>query len=225
MNFVYVTDLADLPHLDSAKYINLVSEYKRNRIKNMKTKSMASNVVGDLLARYLLELRLKSVCIVPGKRGKPELLSGDMQFNLSHSGSLVVCALGNEPIGVDVEKMRIVERAESLAKRSFSLAEFKMLSQTPNPEKFRKLLKLWVLKESFFKMCNQPLNPRKVSFAEQQTKQAFEMMIGEKLRFFEQFEVEGYFIAVCSSNKKIREIKKIKLVDLINYWETGESEI
>jgi 4'-phosphopantetheinyl transferase len=195
----------------------------------MKPNSMASSVVSDLLIRYLLESQLKAVCIVPKERGKPKLSTpepspNNLQFNLSHSSSLVVCALGDEPIGVDVEKMRVVERAESLAKRFFSFTEFKMLSQIPNPGKSKQFLELWTLKESFFKMCNQPLNPRKISFAEQQTKQTFEMVIDGKLCFFERLIFENYFIAVCSGSKRVREIKRIKLVDLIDYWETRESE-
>ncbi|MDR2817200.1 MAG: 4'-phosphopantetheinyl transferase superfamily protein [Oscillospiraceae bacterium] len=229
MDFVYVVDSADLPHLDYTRYINLISEYKRDRIRELKPRSMANSIVSDLLIRYLLELRLKAVRIAPKERGKPELWStghspSNLQFNLSHSGSLIACVLGSEPVGVDVEKMRVVERAESLAKRFFSFAESKMLNQIPDPEKSGQLLRLWTLKESFFKMCNQPLNPRKISFAEQQTKQTFEMVIGKRLCFFEQLKFGNYFVAACGGSKKAREIKKIKLADLINYWETRESE-
>jgi 4'-phosphopantetheinyl transferase len=40
---------------------------------------------------------------------KPVLPGSDLYFSIAHSGSLVVCAIGNIPLGVDVERVRAIE--------------------------------------------------------------------------------------------------------------------
>ncbi len=64
----------------------------------------------------------------------------DLCFSLSHSGSLVLCAIGSLPCGADVQEPRIL--SERVLRRCFDPRE---LSET-DP------ITLWCLKESFIKM-------------------------------------------------------------------------
>ncbi len=40
------------------------------------------------------------------QRGKPYFPSPRCQFNLSHSGTLALCALSDRPVGVDIQMVR-----------------------------------------------------------------------------------------------------------------------
>lgn len=47
-----------------------------------------------------------TVATAPG--GKPYAVGVDAQFSLSHSGGLLLCAVGKAPVGADVERERTV---------------------------------------------------------------------------------------------------------------------
>ncbi len=73
-----------------------------------------------------------------GKPFFPEL--PDLFFSLSHSGSLVLCAVGDSPCGADVQEPRVL--SDRLLRRCFSPEELAAADPAA----------LWCLKESFIKM-------------------------------------------------------------------------
>ncbi|MFI3251374.1 MAG: 4'-phosphopantetheinyl transferase superfamily protein [Eubacteriales bacterium] len=68
-------------------------------------------------------------------------------FNLSHSKEFVVCALGETPLGVDIQCCRV--GSPSLIKRVCSAEEVAWLATQPNQG--LGFACLWTLKESFVK--------------------------------------------------------------------------
>ena len=73
-----------------------------------------------------------------GKPFFPEL--PDLFFSLSHSGLLVLCAVGDSPCGADVQEPRVL--SDRLLRRCFSPEELAAADPAA----------LWCLKESFIKM-------------------------------------------------------------------------
>ncbi len=80
-------------------------------------------MIGELLVRTLTNKKLKigNERIVWGKNhyGKP-YLNGypNYYFNISHSGEFVVCAISNNPVGIDIEQIKQIEY-EEIAKSFF----------------------------------------------------------------------------------------------------------
>lgn len=78
-----------------------------------------------------------------------------MQFNVSHTSSLIACGVVlNKPIGIDVEeKQRILKNSiSSFAKRYLSQREVEFLLTFSDPEIQRQeFIKLWTLKEAYVK--------------------------------------------------------------------------
>lgn len=58
--------------------------------------------------------------IVRGENRKPALKGGEVQFNLSHSGDVAVCAVSEFPVGADVE-LCVPRQTEALAARMFPM--------------------------------------------------------------------------------------------------------
>ncbi|MDP5292715.1 4'-phosphopantetheinyl transferase superfamily protein [Oceanimonas sp. CHS3-5] len=112
-----------------------------------------------LLGRYLLRQRLSQLLhhdpaafdISLNNRGKPELASGDWQFNLSHSGSLLALALSpRTAVGVDLETRRLdAPRIARLAGRYLAGAEQRRLANSPHPA--HDFQQLWTVKEAVLK--------------------------------------------------------------------------
>lgn len=86
-----------------------------------------------------------------GEHGKPFLpLRPDVQFSLSHSGTLAMCAVADKPVGCDVQ--RVSPRSLRLAERFFSPAEQRVIFSLPSDmEQQAMFYRIWTLKESFIK--------------------------------------------------------------------------
>ena len=89
-------------------------------------------------------------------RGKPGIdgLPGrtGIQFNLSHSGDLVMCAVGRgRRIGIDVEAIRPGIPIHAIARRFFSKAEGSALLQHAGHDLVRAFFGCWTRKEALLK--------------------------------------------------------------------------
>lgn len=81
--------------------------------------------------------------------GKPFLAHfPKVHFSLSHSGHWSVCAVGDHPLGVDVELPRCTP---AIARRFFRPEEVECLWELPEPMITDQLNRLWTAKEAFVK--------------------------------------------------------------------------
>lgn len=114
-----------------------------------------------ILARYLSQApdRLHYVF---GPNGKPSLSSqfeaSGLRFNLAHSGdlALVAVALGRD-VGVDIEQVRPLPDADSIAERHFSPSERRALAKLPAAERQAAFFNIWTCKEALIKATGQGL--------------------------------------------------------------------
>lgn len=94
--------------------------------------------------------------IVTDALSKPVFASCPLQFNLSHSGQRVMCALSAFPVGCDVEKTG--PAGPEIANRFFHKDEILALNACETPEARADMFyRLWTLKESFIKCTGQGL--------------------------------------------------------------------
>ena len=86
------------------------------------------------------------------KYGKPSLVDGQLEFNLSHSGDLALLAITQErKIGVDVERMRTGISAGILGGHYFSKAEMVELQALPSEQREGAFFLCWTRKEAYIK--------------------------------------------------------------------------
>lgn len=116
-----------------------------------------------IVARAILRHELGTMLGVPAsqlelalsERGKPRLAGPSSgrrpRFNLSHSGELVVLAVSDDPVGVDVEAIRQVANADRLARRFFSPAERQAVAACCGERRDRAFLTIWTRKEAYLK--------------------------------------------------------------------------
>lgn len=133
-------------------------------------------VLGRLMARHLVGERCgvaPSVFrFVENEHGRPEIAHPDLErpirFNLSHSGGLVACVIGEAPqIGVDVERLDRPPVDRRVIQRYCSDDEQRALASMPDTLRHERFLELWTLKEAYVKArgtgLTLPLS--KISFA------------------------------------------------------------
>jgi 4'-phosphopantetheinyl transferase len=94
-----------------------------------------------------------------GAKGKPSLPDSSIYFNLSHSKDVALYAVAREPLlGVDVEWIRPMSDAESIAKRFFSPAEYAEVMALDEKTRSLGFLNCWTRKEAYVKAVGDGLH-------------------------------------------------------------------
>ena len=142
-------------------YNDILSEDERERADRFRFSEYGNRFIA---ARACLRKILGTYCNTKpsdivfeyNEHGKPGIPEGsnleEIQFNLSHSGDLALCAITKErAVGIDIEFLRQVTRPEKILERFFSDRERAYYYSQPESMKIRAFLKLWTIKEALSK--------------------------------------------------------------------------
>ncbi len=120
-----------------------------------------------LLARYRADAP-ERVRFVYGDKGKPALdpsqgaplkANAPLSFNLSNSGDRAVIAVTrDQALGVDLEVLRPMPDAETIAERFFSRPERLALRAVPSTAKSEAFFRCWTRKEAYIKAVGDGLS-------------------------------------------------------------------
>ncbi|MGB3468258.1 MAG: 4'-phosphopantetheinyl transferase superfamily protein, partial [Cyclobacteriaceae bacterium] len=112
---------------------------------------IARGTLRKIVSRYL-NIEPNKLQFSYSERGKPYLPNTSILFNLSHSQDLALYAITTvNQIGIDLEYIRPMNDAESLAERFFSPQEYNLISQLPPQQKQETFFKIWTCKEAYLK--------------------------------------------------------------------------
>lgn len=135
-------------------------------------RALAEFVAGRRLIREVLGALLgvapREVILVESERGALSIDSTHatpLRFNLSHTEGLVVLAVAETDVGVDVEWLDRNGRTVELADRYFAPAETAALRALPTDQQRDRFFDLWTLKESYIKAQGLGLAVPLASFA------------------------------------------------------------
>lgn len=150
-------DIRNLTASDYEKYYALMTPTKRARVERFRyTADKERTVVGDMLARQLISKRCSidenNIRFQIGKHGKPYVAELSVYFNISHSGNIVVCAIDNKPIGIDVEQIRKID--SHLIKRVCTDKEQEYVLSVKDGNEtgmYKRFFEIWTSKEAYFK--------------------------------------------------------------------------
>lgn len=93
---------------------------------------------------------------VKNNYGKPMLATGELHFNISHSHGRFAVALSDEPVGVDIEQVRVAPHG--VAKRFFTRREAESIATDDD------FFTVWTAKESYIKYLGTGLKTPLSSF-------------------------------------------------------------
>ncbi|MGO5065622.1 4'-phosphopantetheinyl transferase superfamily protein [Clostridium sporogenes] len=211
---IYMVKILDISEKKLNFICSLIDTQKRQVIeKFINKKDKIRSLVGEILVRTIIaqKLNISNGNIIFGKNqyGKPYLIDyPKFKFNISHSGSFVVCAIDSKSIGIDIEEVRNIEY-EDIVKNFFSVSEFKYIIKQDVNCQLSKFYEMWVLKESYIKCCGQGLSiPLKSFSIDIEKYENIKVTINNeyKKHKFKIFDIDlGYKMAVCSLNNKISD--------------------
>lgn len=161
-NISEISSTADVHDLFS-----IISDERRERISRFRfEKDKLHCLFAGVLLRYALweKYGMRDYVIDKNDFGKPYLEDNkNVFFNLSHSGDWVILGLGEQNLGIDVEKMEDIDI--SIAEDFFADDECIYLSSLSEDERFDAFYTIWTLKESYTKNIGEGLSIPLDSFA------------------------------------------------------------
>ena len=187
-------------HLE--QLLPLLSGPERERaLRFRKREDRLRCAVGRVMIRALAAKRLgrADAAILISEYGKPYFTQEDApHFSLSHSGSLVVLASGDTPLGVDVEACRQIKWRELSS--FFSGEERAMLESAEYP--LACFYRIWIVREAFSKAVGLGLSLFEAAGAEINYQAATASFQGEKYRF-RTWEYPGYMLSICAHQVEV----------------------
>lgn len=160
----YKYDIRDLTDAEYNKWYSLISTDKQRRVDRFRFfDDKKRTVAGEMLARKAIaewcNVAPESIALGIKEHGKPYAKDLTLEFNISHSGDMVVCAVDDKPIGIDIEQIRPIDL--TVAKRICTDEELVYLfgctpteqdfTYTTNTEILTRFFELWTAKEAYGK--------------------------------------------------------------------------
>lgn len=206
--------------------LQFVEDSKKNRIEKLVIKKYKYKVLfSELLIRMIicdkLNLKNNQILIKKNEYGKPFLVNCEkFHFNISHSGEWIVCAVDNNVVGIDIEKISIVDYC-TIARTFFNKEESSFIFQGCVDEHLKNFYTIWTLKESYIKADGRGLSlPLKSFTIHIDRDRNIRLMKYNILKncFFKEFHIDlDYKISVCcSKNNFSSKIITITQNQLIN---------
>ena len=206
--------------LDLEKTYPILPESRQEKVDNFifdKDKKLSSGVY-LLLKKMLDEENIDDPIIETEKDGKPYISNYEnIHFNMSHAGRMVACAISDEEIGIDIEKIDPLIDMK-IAQTFFYNSEYDNIKKSDN--RVDQFFKYWVLKESYMKYTGLgfllDLDKFEIVIEDGETKvknQNPKLKENEDDVKFSYFDLNQYKLAICSENEA-DEILEYNLEDL-----------
>lgn len=167
----YQYNIQDLSDEKYIHYYSLMSEEKKRRVDRFRFEDdKKRTVVGEMLARRAISewcgVPEENIAFGVAEHGKPYVEDLNIEFNISHSADMVVCVVNDNPVGVDIEKIRPVDL--NTAKRIFSEEEIRYIFECiPDAEDYncylndavlQRFFEFWTKKEAYGKLIGKGIN-------------------------------------------------------------------
>lgn len=195
-----------------------VSAEMQNRVRKfMKVDDAYRSLIGNLMVRIILKERYGSSVgeleVGINAYGKPFLCGfPSFHYNISHSGEYVVCAVHEEEVGVDIEKVGPFDL--QLAMGLFTEEEYRDLLNAKE-DGIHAFYDIWTLKESYIKAIGKglsiPLNSFNVKKHNHDCIQLTDVLIGKPITDYscKQYTIDrDYSLSVCAHQANINQFNQ-----------------
>ena len=180
-------NILDLSDEEYQNFYSLMDDMRKQKVDILANeKNKKQTVAGEMLAKKTisnyLNISYDSIKIIEAENGKPFAENLDIHFNISHSDNIVVCAISETEIGIDIEKLRPINL--KVAKRFCSCEELnyifgfspcdKDFCFTENTEILTRFFEIYTKKESVVKYNGNGISDLKNAKISDKTKTFYE---------------------------------------------------
>lgn len=146
---IYKYNISDISQNEVETWFKEMSEERQHEVARILNENKRiSKIAADNLCRKAVS---EFCCVAPSeirfqknRFGKPFAENLSVNFNISHSGDMVICAVSDKKIGIDIEKIRPYN--PKAAEKFATEKELEYIRSNENG-----FFEIWTLKEAFFK--------------------------------------------------------------------------
>ena len=203
--------------------LELVSNEKKDRIKRLYYyRDKQNSLIADILVRLetccITGYHNKQLAFSTTKYGKPYLVNNPrIQFSISHAGCYVAVVVSDDPVGIDIELIRLIDFG--VAERLFASDEISYVFASKGKARYQRFFEVWTKKECRIKWEGRGLSKPFPSI------NVFDPS-EEIINYYDVFQNDDVVSHVCSAKDekpivKIMETDMLvqKIVDANNsYW-------
>jgi 4'-phosphopantetheinyl transferase len=210
--------LALAPHLAKAEFnqmMPLISSKKQEQIRKYHSHIDSQNsLLGDILIRAEI-CRITGLCnkqleFSTNEYGKPCLINDrGIHFNITHTNNFVACAIGDEPVGIDIEQIKPITL--KIAERFFAENETLYIISREDGLIYHRFFEIWTKKESYIKWIGKGLSIPLSSFS------VFDVANEGEVNFRQVFNDDRFVCHTCSTNMEFPRVKKMSTTDFFEY--------
>jgi len=190
--------------LDSAERTKAsMFRFERDRSRFVVAHAVLRRILGDYIGVEPRRLRFSAL-----SGGKPVVscdgMTSTLNFNLSHSGDLALCAVSDREVGVDCERVRSHQDVQLVSRQFFSSDEADAVDGLSGLDQTRVFYRTWVRKEAYVKATGRGLACDTTSFTLEKCGDGMRVHDGERVgRTDDAFyvydlpDVDDYFAAIA----------------------------
>lgn len=191
MNYL-IRSIHDYSWEEINKFKNNINETKKNMIKIMNQKRMVQSVIGEILLSQLLKesgINYNDIIVKYNNNGKPYISNYSIYYSISHDDDMIICAINNYPIGVDIIKK---ERMKNDISNFFCNYDELNYVKSVND-----LCKIFSLKEAYIKLLGLSIHDiNNISIVENNK------ISLDKSILYKNIDYNGYYISICYKNSE-----------------------
>lgn len=210
---------------------NRLSREKQDKLARFKKKQdMFSSLVADGLARRAcakaLSCKVEEIQWEYNEFSKPSIRGKrSCFFNVSHSGTWVVCVVDYEEVGIDIEEIREIDM--DIARKYFTRQEAAyILGGADTLAQTERFYEIWTFKESYIKAIGKGLSILLGSFETNVSPaieggeikaKAFSYDTPDQVWYLKQYSWDlSYKLAVCSKHRDFpKSIQRVTVRDIL----------
>lgn len=194
------TNISSITNVEYTYYYSLMDIKKQKKVTTYKyDKDKKRTLAGEMLARRMISTYCnvvpEEISFETGCYGKPNAKHLNVEFNISHSEEMVVCAISDKPVGIDVEMIRpigtnILRKLCTDIDLEYIFGNDTITNNIPcnfDDQQLCRFYEVWTAKEAYFKCIGTGIkNLKSISMDELEEKR-------------KTYQIENYIITVIES--------------------------
>lgn len=195
------TRISSITNDEYTYYYSLMDFKKQKRVTTYKNnKDKKRTLAGEMLARQMIStycnVAPEEISFEYGLYGKPNAKYLDVEFNISHSDEMAVCAISDNPIGIDVEMIRpigtnILRKLCTDVDLEYIFGNGTITNNLPSDfdeQQLHRFYEVWTAKEAYFKCVGIGIkNLKSISMDE---------LVGNR----KMYQIENYIITIVETD-------------------------
>lgn len=207
--------LKDLSHFKNLIPKSRIDKMNKFKFEQDKIRCLFSYVLPLISLSYFKQQLLFNTSIYYDANGKPFFEGANNPFfNISHSGDWVVCALSEQPVGIDIEAINEIDIF--LFFPYLSPLEKQLFTHQQNAD-LSLFYRIWTLKESLLKATGYGLlyPLEKLCFSEFITNNLDFIIFETEQYTMKEFYLDKHQLSICTKNTSNEfNIEELKLNDI-----------